>query len=625
MERGRRLPRYLVPLIAVAFAWPSSAAAATGAGANVTYRGTHVAPVSAAAVDLRQLARFDAQRLGPSGPLTPFLLPEPQEKAEPNVAITLPSPFGPLPGADPQRAALPSPAPSASFVAHLDAPRAGTSTSVIPPDTNGAVGLTKLMVSLNNNYVIEDKATGAVLSTVSTPTFWAASGARDPFDPKTLYDPYNNRWLVSAVSDPGTSTSSILLGISDTPDPSGGWHLYRFDADSGNALWADFPAFGFNKNLVAVHVNMFSNANNAFSQGRLLVVGYPSLRNHSPSAGYTVGLPSFTTQPAVTYSPTESTLFGVEHLGSASGTYRFWAVTGLTAVTLVGGAPKTNPLGPWTIPGSANILPQIGGDEIDSGDARVSNAVFRNGGIYYAQTIGLPAGGTPGYPTRTAVQWVELDRNGRFVQGGRVADPAATETNGGHWYAYPAISVNDANDVLVGFSEFESDDFADAGYALHAGSDSAGTMREPVTLKQGEGIYWKTFNGTRNRWGDYSSVQVDPSNDHDLWTIQEFADDPYASGDGSGRWGTWWGKVIGAGAPAPPPPLKPCVVPNVLGQRLRPAAAKLRSRNCRVGTVRYVRSTRAKKGRVVRERPGVGRRLENQAKVNLWLGRGPRR
>src|SRR5439155_17959800 len=126
----------------------------------------------------------------------------------------------------------------------------------------------------------------------------------------------------------------------------------------------------------------------------------------------------------------------------------------LTGTTLSGGvSPLANPLGGWTLPGSANILPQSGGHPIDSGDSRILNAVFRNGHLYYAQTIGLPAGGTPGAPTRTAVQWVELDTNGNFVQGGRIDDPSATSTNGGHWYAYPSIAVNQNNDVLVGFPE----------------------------------------------------------------------------------------------------------------------------------------------------------------------------
>lgn len=45
-------------------------------------------------------------------------------------------------------------------------------------------------------------------------------------------------------------------------------------------------------------------------------------------------------------------------------------------------------------------------------------------------------------------------------------------------------------------------------------------------------------------------------------------------------------------------------------------------RHCTLGKVGYVKSTKKRKGKVVRESPALGRRLGNDAKVSLWLGRG---
>ncbi len=95
--------------------------------------------------------------------------------------------------------------------------------------------------------------------------------------------------------------------------------------------------------------------------------------------------------------------------------------------------------------------------------------------------------------THTAVQWTQLDNAGNVLQGGRVEDPTATATNGGKWYAYSSIAVNASNDILFGFSEFESDGFADAGYTYHDHTDAAGTMRDPVIYKSGEDCYSKDF------------------------------------------------------------------------------------------------------------------------------------
>jgi thermitase len=68
----------------------------------------------------------------------------------------------------------------------------------------------------------------------------------------------------------------------------------------------------------------------------------------------------------------------------------------------------------------------------------------------------------------------------------------------------------------------------------------------------------------------------------------------------------------------------PCVVPNVIGKKLARARAAIRARHCRVGKLMYVKSTVQRKGRVVREKPAGGRRLGNNARVALWVGRGPR-
>jgi hypothetical protein len=66
-------------------------------------------------------------------------------------------------------------------------------------------------------------------------------------------------------------------------------------------------------------------------------------------------------------------------------------------------------------------------------------------------------------------------------------------------------------------------------------------MRSVIPLKVGEGVYLKTFSNL-NRWGDYSATVVDVDDKH-FWTIQEYAATPVGSGDGSGRWGTWWGNI----------------------------------------------------------------------------------
>jgi len=563
----------------------------------------HVSAV--AVVNVRALARAPA-RPEPASP------PEPSARAEHAPGAKGRSEV--LLSAHSRVLAVPSPYVSAGFLAQTDTPVVGKKTES-PPDTNGAVGRDKLMSALNSNYVIQRKSDGKVLGRVSMTSFWSRLGMRHPFDPRVLYDPYSDRWLVCAANDPLLATSAILYGVSDTSDPQGSWHLYAIDADPTNATWADFPTLGFDQSTVAIGLNMFAAGTETYVSGRLIVLDYAALRAGTSGQPRDISVPGgFTLQPAVTYSPSEQTLYAVEHVDSISASYRFWALRGST-LTLVGGGPKTNPLGPWGTPGPGNFLPQSDGRGVDADDSRVGNAVFRNGHVWYAQTINMPPSSGVGYGLHSAVQWAELDTSGAFVQGGRIEDPAASPWNGGHSYAYASVAVNARDDALVGFSEFQSTDYVDAAYAYRSGKDPPNTIRAPVTLKDGEGPYSKTRGGL-NRWGDYSASQVDPSDDLSLWTIQEYARIPTGRGDGSGRWGTWWGRV-GGGQPLPAPQ---CRVPRVVGAVLEQAWRRLAASHCRLWKVRHVRAPR-NRGRVVHQSSPAGQVRRSDARISLTVGR----
>ncbi|MGH9579770.1 MAG: hypothetical protein ACRD2R_02150, partial [Terriglobales bacterium] len=157
-----------------------------------------------------------------------------------------------------------SPSPAATFLALDD------SNTNIPPDTQGAVGTGYLMVTLNSQVRIQTRA-GVELSKLTLASFWSGTTASGVFDPKVEYDPFNNRWLVSAVSDRRTAGSSVLIGASQTDDPRGLWNLYRVDADSTDMNWADYPSLGFNKDWVAVTVNVFANSDDAFVRADIYV------------------------------------------------------------------------------------------------------------------------------------------------------------------------------------------------------------------------------------------------------------------------------------------------------------------------------------------------------------------
>jgi len=446
-----------------------------------------------------------------------------------------------------------------------DVPMADSSFIVIPPDVGGAVGPTKIMEAFNNNYRIRDKATGVTQVTLGTATFWGpvtlTTERLSLTDPRTLYDPYNNRWI--AVMQTTLSPGKLLLAISQTNDPSGAWNEYSFPTSTMQIKRLDFPIVGFNKNWVSISINGYT-AQGAFVSGVNLVVNYPLARTGTGS-GTLFSLANgtgFCSAPSVTYSTTQDTLFVVTHLSSSGATYQMDRITGTAAApvyTQAVGGTLTRPGGGWVQPGG-NQLPQsapsVGTSAcgatpcpLESQDAQVRSApTYRNGKLFYAQTIGLP---TPAM-THTAVQWTKLNATtGAFQDGGRIDDPTATNNNGGKWYAYAHIAVNVGGDFLVGYSQFSSAQHPSAGYSMHFAADAAGTLRDPQIYKPGEDYYHKTFSTAtgRNRWGDFSTAQVDPSDDSKLWVLQEYAktrigpDDGNTGSNGS-RWSSYWAAVV---------------------------------------------------------------------------------
>ncbi len=576
---ARRLPRFRSSLFAALLlalllpGWGGARAATPERGqADATHvPGERVSASRKAVVNFRELARREALGLVHRPPVRARLLPElfEEEEGEPGAAVTGAPAQAPLLPASPMAVQLASPAPSASFMGLDDIPMVDSSYIVIPPDVGGAVGQTKILEGLNNNYRALDKATGATLSTVGTATFWAATGA--PLDaltdPRTVYDPYNDRWI--AVMQTFESSASILVGVSQTSDPEGAWYLYRFDT----GVSIDFPNLGFNKNWIVVSINRYSPGG-TFQRGITLVVDYPQAR-----AGTGVGTiftqsanSHFCSSPCVTYSATADTEYVVTHLSSANATYVLDYITGTpSSPTYVSGTSAlTRPGGGWVQP-SGNLLPQsapVAGSSacgatpcpIEVQDAQVRSApAYRDGSIWYAQTIGLPSSGL----THTGVQWSRIRAtDGAFLEGGRLEDPTATASNGGAWYAYPHLATNAAGDFVLGFSRFSSADHPSAGYAVHRASDGSGSLRDAYVFHAGEDYYHKTFTTAagRNRWGDFSTAAVDPD-DVGLWTVQEYAKARVGTDDGNGgangsRWSTWWAG-IDVTAPTPVVTLDP--------------------------------------------------------------------
>jgi hypothetical protein len=512
-----------------------------------------------------------------------------EEAASEAIHAPMPVPVMPVPGEDrpvgpaPMAPAgpilpapfAPSPAPADGFEGLGDNICTSALGCTIPPDTHGAVGFdslgqVRLMEVLNTEVHIQDDTGGVVWGPVTIDDFWGVAvnpdldGAFDPrvhHDPRDPANPLDGRWISVVCDDARTTTSAVLVGASQGADPDGAWYKTRIDADPANLVWADYPTVGFNSKWVVVQVNLFTMGG-SFDSTQIWVFDKAQLYTGilTPVGDFRVSGHGGTQVPAETYDAAEGDVYLLQRWnGNSSGVgyLRLYRITGAVDAPILDWLDPvrqwvTSPE-PWetSAPGRVDFAPQDQDPapsncancltppcRIQTNDDRIQNVVLRNGTLWAAQNVFLPAGGA----TRSSVQWWQIATDTTVIQRGRVDD-----ASGFRFFAFPSIAVNKHDDVLLGYSSFEDIYYASASYSFRYSFDAPDQMRDELVIRSGDACYFKDLNGipSRNRWGDYSATVVAPD-DTRLWTLQEYAASPdLLEGDARFRdkWGTYWGML----------------------------------------------------------------------------------
>jgi hypothetical protein len=419
-----------------------------------------------------------------------------------------------------------SPPPTLNFLGLDD------NGGAVPPDVSGTAGINHLMITLNSQVRIQSK-TGLTISTTNLSAFWSSFSLYSPYDPRVIYDPFQDRYITIAVDAfPGHTNASLLIGVSQTNDPTGTWNLYRILA--GSNYWFDYPRIGFNNKWIVVHVGAFpitSGTNTSFifcfDKSNLYGGGagnYTLLQNVSGGNQPT---------PAMTYDNNISSMFLVEDWTpnlNGNGYLRLYKISGSIGSEVLTTIGYPSAPYPWSI--NSVYGPQLSTTiKLSTNDTRISGVVFKNGNLWCTHSISLPAGTSP---TRTAVQWWKIDTVGTVLQVGRIDD-----NSGINFFAQPTIAVNSNGDVLIGHSKFSPNIYASGSYSYRPTYETTNTFETDYILKGGLAVYERFPSYGLCRWGDYTSALIDP-NQLDFWTLQMYASTPSGGYD---RWGTWWGKI----------------------------------------------------------------------------------
>jgi hypothetical protein len=405
---------------------------------------------------------------------------------------------------------------------------------VVPPDTQGDVGRDHYVQWVNLLMAVYDKKTGRRLfGPVAGNNVWTGFGGiceeTNDGDPIVLYDHLAERWMISqfAIGSDGHQ----CVAVSTTPDPTGTYFRYDFLITKGGLN--DYPKFGVWPDGYYMTVNEFAPG---FIGASVVAFEREKMITGAPAQFVKMGpLPCgaecyFSLQPSdldgdASKLGTPNTIvmaWDDESFGTGAGPdgYRLFdfAVdwTRPQASSLRGPTHVTAPEFDANLCNfNIGCIPQKGGEPLDAlAGFTMYRAQYRDFGGYSSLVLNHTVDVTG--KSLAGVRWVEL-RKGR--RGWSVFQTGTYAPDDGNHRWMGSAAMDKAGNLALGFSVSGHGMYPSIRYVTRGAGDPAGLMSgEEVSLIEGTGAQVGSFK----RWGDYSTMSVDPVDGCTFWYTQEY-------------------------------------------------------------------------------------------------------
>lgn len=128
----------------------------------------------------------------------------------------------------------------------------------IPNDNDIAIANNGNVASVVNSNIYTYDENGNALGNKSLDAFANSLGiAATKFDPRLLYDPIADRFIITFLAGFSSNISHIIVGFSQNNDPSGNWNLYALPGNpDGDSSWTDYPIISISKNELFISGNL---------------------------------------------------------------------------------------------------------------------------------------------------------------------------------------------------------------------------------------------------------------------------------------------------------------------------------------------------------------------------------
>jgi len=400
---------------------------------------------------------------------------------------------------------------------------AGTfSVNSAPPDTNGAVGPTHYVETVNSSFAIFDKTGTPIYGPKPINSIWSTFGggcqSNNDGDPSAVYDGLADRWIITQFSV--TTTPYLMcVAVSTTSDPTGSYYRYSFSY--GNSNFPDYPKLSVWPDAYYLTVNFFTNGTTFAGAGvaaldrAKMLAGQPATQqlfqtstlyggllaatvdgSRLPPAGAPNYLVALGTSTSLRYWK-----FHVDWTTPSSSTF-----TGPTSLAVAGYTRACN---------GGTCIPQSGTtQQLDSlADRVMYRLAYRN----FADHEALVVNHSVAAGSSTGVRWYEL----RPVNGNLTVFQQGTYAPDSSYRWMGSIAMDQAGGIGLGYSVSSSSLHPAIRYTGRLASDPLGQMGQGEGSIV-EGVGSQGVNRALSRWGDYSSMSVDPADGCTFWYANEY-------------------------------------------------------------------------------------------------------
>jgi subtilisin-like proprotein convertase family protein len=419
---------------------------------------------------------------------------------------------------------------------------------VSPPDTNGDVGPNHFVQMSNLLVRVFDKTGTPLTPAFKLSTLFQQLGgqcaASDAGDPVVVYDPLADRWVLSQFAFVTTAAPPYheCFAVSQTPDPTGAYFLFDFVTPGAN--FPDYPKLGVWPDAYYMTTNQFLNGA-AFNGAGIfafertkMVAGDPTaamvyvdlnLAAHPEGIGGILPADVDGLTPPPVGAPGVFTYFTADELGGKDAVRMFdfrvnYAIPGLSTFTERAESPvAVAPFNPLTPAGRDDIEqppPASTAAALDSiSDRLMFRLAYRNFGDHESLVVTHSVNVGTGVSLAThqsGIRYYELRRApGEAFQV--VEQATFAPDSDSRWM--PSGAMDHQGDIAIGYNVASLTTFPSMRYAGRLATDpSGGLFQGERSLVAGTGVQ----TNTGSRWGDYSALNVDPSDDCTFWFTSEY-------------------------------------------------------------------------------------------------------